>query len=68
MPVQAAPLEAAPLETSEGISNESVRIIQELTQKGYPLPAVLNDASLAAEAERIRALEAYASEVMFASP
>ena len=37
-------------------------MIQQLLEKGYPLPAVINDNTLRAELVRVRALETYAEQ------
>ena len=46
------------------LSPEALRVLDEITAKGYPMPAEISNSALIAEGQRIRALESYAENVM----
>ena len=46
------------------LSPEAIKISDELTAKGYPLPNEITDQAMFAEQDRVARLEAYATDIM----
>lgn len=46
------------------LSPEAIKIADELTAKGYPLPNEITDQTMYVEQDRVARLEAYATDIM----